>query len=339
MSDKEHDNHDDAALSAGMEDGPVLQKIDARRFDMEMERLIEESEDMRMKRMMQHRSYGFLSMNLSILSVFLGVGGFGWYFFVETNLPLSFLCILVSIIPPIFLNVLEQAPLKAYRKEHKAVFMPKLAKTLNGLAFYPDRGISSKILERLVVLPPYRIYDAEDCFMGTYKGVKVMFSEARLYAHHKRNGPDFDGIFVLLETPDEVFEGHTIITADRKMAQKWEKTRWKKLGKVYISIDNPEWDKFLVYSTKPETAELFVGERLIKELAEASEIFDNSPLTAVMFGKKYVFMMIPYDKDMFEASSMFVPITTRQHALQCKKEIEQLLEIIDVFDLYKPIEG
>ena len=50
-------------------------------------------------------------------------------------------------------------------------------------------------------------------------------------------------------------------------------------------------------------------------------------------------MMIPYESDMFEPSDLFVPVQTKTQAMQCKKEIEQLLEIIDVFDLYKPVES
>jgi hypothetical protein len=46
-------------------------------------------------------------------------------------------------------------------------------------------------------------------------------------------------------------------------------------------------------------------------------------------------MMIPNKGDMFEPSSMFVPVSTKQHALNCKKEIERILEIIDVFEIYK----
>jgi len=313
-----------------------LQVIDEHRFNRKLDQLIEESEEMRLNRMQQHRTRGFMSMSFSILFVLIGVGLFGWFFLVEVDLLMAFVSIILSTLPPVFLSSWAAKPLKTYASEHKKVFMPKLAHALNGLKFHPDRGVGSKILEHLVVLPPYKIYEAEDCFMGTYKGVKVLFSEARLYTYNKRNGPDFDGIFVLLEIPGEAIDGHTIITADHKMVKNYAKTRWKKLKKAYISVDNPEWDKFVVYSTKPESAELLVGERLLKELAEASEIFDNAPLTAVLFGKKYVFMMIPYDEDMFEPSNMFVPITTKQHAMQCKKEIEQILEIIDVFDLYKP---
>lgn len=293
---------------------------------------------MRLNRMRQHRNRGFISMNLNILSVLLGVTAFGWFFLMEALLLPAILSLLLSLIPPIFLHIWSNSPIKAYVREHKTIFMPKLANTLNGLKFHPERGVSSKIIDKLsIVIPAHDTYKAEDCFMGTYKGVKVIFSEARLYTKKRKNDPVFDGIFVLLETPENVIDGHTIITADSKMVKANAKTRWKTMEEVHISVSDPKWDKFYIYSTKPETAELIVGDRLLKELSETAEIFDNAELTAVLFGKKYVFMMIPYEPDMFEASDLFVPVTTKKQAMQCKKEIEQLLEIIDVFDLYEPI--
>ena len=58
---------------------------------------------------------------------------------------------------------------------------------------------------------------------------------------------------------------------------------------------------------------------MIKELAEAGAIFKNAPISAVMFRGKYVFLAIPYEEDMFEASNIYVPVATKQHALHCKK--------------------
>ncbi|PCJ98590.1 MAG: hypothetical protein COA45_07685 [Zetaproteobacteria bacterium] len=316
-----------------------LSRVDDRKFGKKLDALIKESEEMRLDRMKQHRTRSFIGMNLNILSVLLGVTGFGWFFLMEAVLLPAFLCLALSLIPPIFLHFWATNPLKTYVREHKTVFMPKLAKTLNGLTFHPERGVSAKIIEKLAVIPAHDIYKAEDCFMGTYKGVKVIFSEARLYSKRRKNEPIFDGIFVLLETPENVIDGHTIITANTKMVKAYSKTRWKTMQEVHISVSDPEWDKFDIYSTKPETAELIVGDRLLKELSEASEVFDDSPLTAVLFGKKYVFMMIPYEPDMFEPSDLFVPVTTKTQAMQCKKEIEQLLEIIDVFDLYEPLKS
>ncbi len=321
-----------------LQDDGSLDRIDDQRFTRELDRLIKESEEMRLNRMKQHRTRGFVAMNLSILSIMIGIGAFGWFFLMQAQLGLGCLFLVISIIPSIFLHFWSGGPLKTYAREHKTVFMPKLAKALNGLSYHQNRGVSAKTIEKLAVVPAHDVYEAEDCFMGSYKGVKVIFSEARLYSKTRKGQPVFSGIFVLLETPEEVFEGHTIITANDKMVKAYSKTRWKTMSEVHVSVSNPDWDKFTIYSTKPESAELVIGERLLKELAEAADIFDESPLTAVLFGGKHVFMMIPYDKDMFEASDLFVPVTTKTQAMQCKKEVEQLLEIIDVFDLYQPME-
>ncbi len=329
----------DIDIDVTLDHDKEMNRVDENRFTRELDMLIKESEEMRIARMKQHQTRGFVSMNLSILCVMVGVFGFGWFFMWKGLLLPAFACLLLSMIPPILLNIWASRPPKNYLKEHKTIFMPKLAKTLNGLTFHQNRGVSSKILGRLPVIPAHDQYKAEDCFMGTYKGVKVIFSEARLYSKVHKEGPVFDGIFVLLETPEEVIEGHTIITSNHKMVKAYEKTRWKDMSPVHVSVSNPDWDKFQIFSTKPDAAELMVGERLIKELAEAGDIFDKAELTAVLFGKKYIFMMIPYAKDMFEASSLFVPITTPSQALTVKKEVEQLLEIVDVFDLYKPPEG
>ncbi len=322
-----------------MNNSSDLNRVDNKRFNDNIATLIDESENMRLKRMKQHRARGFIALNLNIFFAIIGAVGFGWFFLVKAVLGPAVMSIIIPIIPIIFFNIWAGAPLKRYKKEHKTIFMPKLANTLNGLSFYPQRGVSSKIIEKLAVIPAHDKYVAEDCFMGTYKGVKVVFSEARLYTKTKKDEPIFDGIFVLLETPQDVIDGHTIITANHKMVKAYSKTRWKTMKEVHISVSNPEWDKFQIYSTKPDSAELVIGDRLLKELSEAAEVFDDAPLTAVLFGKKYVFMMIPNSNDMFEASNLFVPVKTKAQAMQCKKEIEQLLEIIDVFDLYKPIKS
>lgn len=312
-----------------------LDRIDEQRFGKELRRLIKDSEEMRLTRMKQHRSRSFTTMNLSILLMLIGIAGFGWFFLMEAQLIPAFVCLILSFIPTIFLNIWTGAPIKTYAEEHKTVFMPKLAKSLNGMSFHPTRGVSAKVIEKLAVVPAHNRYEAEDCFMGRYKGVKVIFSEARLFSKTKKDGPVFDGIFVLLEAPEDTFEGHTIITANDKMVKSYASTRWKSMTPVDVPVPDRSWDIFNIYSTKPDQAAEIVSDKLLKELAEASEIFDKSPLTAVLFQKRFIFMMIPYDKDMFEASNLFVPVTTTAQALQCKKEIEQLLEIIDVFDLYE----
>ena len=239
-----------------------------------------------------------------------------------------------ALVIPLLMYRWSEAPLKQYIRDYKAKFMPRMADALGGFKFYAHSGISKEVISKTGVVPAHDRYNAEDCFKGVYKGVKVIFSEARL---RSRKSPEhvFQGIFVVLETPHQIIEGHTIITADRRMAERSAVKRWAKLLPVKIRVENPNWDRFLIFSDKPEDAALLVGEKLLKELSEAADVFNKAEITAVLFRKKYVFLMIPHKGDMFEPSNIFVPVATKQHALNCKREIERILEIIDVFEIYK----
>ena len=305
-------------------------------FHLAIEALIRDAEDTRLSFMKRHRTRGNVTMTLGLFSLTIGAGGFGWYLLMESDIIKAAGSMLVAITIPILLHVWSASILNDYKRSYKREFLPRLARALGGFKFHPSRGISSKLISKTGLIPAHETYTAEDCFMGRYKGVKVLFSEARLHGKNKNAEPVFDGVFVLLEIPNAVIEGHTILTADAQAYKSWRPSRWKKLQDVHIKTDNDDWDKFHILSDNPEAAKLLVGERLLKELSEASSVFDDAPLSAALFRGKFIFMMIPYKGDMFEASNIHVPVATKQHAMQCKKEIEQILEIIDVFDLYEP---
>jgi hypothetical protein len=169
--------------------------------------------------------------------------------------------------------------------------------------------------------------------MGTYKGVKIIFSEARLL--RKNKAPVFSGIFVMLEIPQDVFQGHTILTADIPKYQKWRTSRWAKLQDVEIATQGSEALRFKILSDQPLMAQKLVTEILLKELSEISELYENATMSVALFRKKFIFMMIPYARNLFEPSNVDLPIATRQHALNCKREVEQILQIIDVLELYQ----
>jgi hypothetical protein len=317
-----------------MTDLAAIHRVDEGRFTTALDEVVRESEDMRMRYMRQHGSRAFMTMSFGMALALLGAAAFGWFFFVEFDLFKAALCMIPALLVPLLMNSWSEAPIKHYIRDYKKLFMPKMAEALGGFKFYPSRGIPRDVIGKTGVVPAHDYYKAEDCFMGSYKGAKVIFSEAQLRSGRSTD-PVFKGIFVLLEAPHKVFEGHTIVTADRSMAKRSAGTRWARLSQVHVKTSNPEFERFVVFSDKPEDAMLLVGDKLLKELSEASDIFGKAELTAVFFRSKYVFMMIPHKGDMFEPSSMFMPISSKQHALQCKREIERILEIIDIFDIYK----
>ena len=311
-----------------------LSRTEENRFSSEVESLIRHAESNRLQFMEAFQKRENLSNLLGLLAVLLGGAGFGWFFLMQGSLFRGLLVMLVFCIVPFALYFWSRFPLKAYQSNYKSDFMPQMAKALGGLKFFPSRGISNKILPATGIVPMHDRYTAEDCFMGMYKGVKVILSEARLF-HKKNKAAVFDGIFVLLEIPAQILEGHTVISADKDMVHRYEKTRWKNFRSVDIQTSHPSWDRFDVFSDRPESASLLIGEKLLKELAEAADVFDQAPLSAAFFRGKYIFLSIPYTADMFEASNIFVPVATKRQALTCRREIEQILEIIDVFDIYE----
>lgn len=307
-------------------------------FEAEIDKLISFSEDLRLDLMRQHRTRRGLATSSFIFFVLLGSLGFGWFLFFEGRVDIGVMCVLISVAIAFMIHLWAEKPLQEYEIQYKSKFMPRLAKTLGGLKFHPTRGIGQKILSKTGVLPQFETYHAEDCFMGAYKGVKVIFSEARLYKTKRQVNPLFNGIFVLLEAPKQVFDAHTVLTSDQNMIQAYAGKRWAKLSPTPITDPPAVAATFRAYSSNPESAALMLGDKFLQELGEASAVFNNAPITAVLFRKKYVFVMIPNANDMFEASDIHIPVKTKQHAQQCRKEINQILEIIDVFDIFRESE-
>lgn len=331
----------DSSPTASLPETPAAQDICRSHdhdFSAQADRLVRDAEAMRLSFMKRHRTRGHIAMTIGLICLLAGACGFGWFLLMEGDILRATGLVLITICVPALLHFWHNGILKDYERSYKREFLPRLAEALGGFKFYPARGIGRKIVAKTGVIPPHDLYEAEDCFIGRYKGIKVLFSEARLKYKKRYLEPVFDGVFVLLELPGAVIEGHTILTADEDAYRRWRSSRWQKLQDVDISTrstGNEDGDRFYILSDKPEAARLLVGERLLKELTEASRVFDNAALSMVFFRKKFIFLMIPYKGDMFEASSIHLPIATKQHAMQCRREIEQVLEIIDVFDIYQ----
>lgn len=312
-----------------------IQRREDAQFHANVEKLAADAEDIRMTLMRSYRTRELIASGAMIVFVLIGALGFGWYLLYEGWAEMAITSMLVAVFAPMLADFWAEAPLKHYREDYKKRFMPKLAHELGGFKFYPTRGISRKLIQKTGVLPAHETYSAEDCFMGRYKGVKVIFSEARLYEGKRKKNPVFDGLFVLLETPEESIHGHSILTTDNAMIGHYASKRWKNLSPLPMRHGAGLPVDFKLFSTKQHHGEILDNDRLLKELADTSQIFDLAPVTLVAFGKKYVFFMIPYAHNMFEPSNIHMPIQTKQQAIMCKREVEQVLEIIDVCDAFR----
>ena len=295
-------------------------------FSKELTRIIKGAEKIRLKHMGQLRNRHFIFLSALLGSVVLGGSAFAWAFLFEYNLNKGLFWLICSILLCAGIYMWSRQPLEIYRKQYKTKVMPALGKALGNLKFNPQRGISPRVLEMAGIIPPYKNYRTEDCFTGCYKGVKMILAEARLTDKNKAGTPVFDGVFVMLEIPDQPFKGRTVITSDPAL----KKQLHRKEGLHHSAMND-----FGVFSSHSENIQSLTSEKLFQELKEISDLFDKTPLSVVFFAEKYLFMMIPCPQDLFEPSSVFVPLSTYDEIQRCKTEIQKILSIIDILGLYK----
>ena len=308
----------------------TVKAIDDHTFQDNLDKLVENAEKLRMKRMEEYQSRHFISLTGMLITGVGGSAAFGWYFLYEVNLIMAIVSLIVALFPSLILLYWEEIPVQQYKEDYKKIFMPQLAKAIGGLKYYRKKGINRKILKKSGVLPNHKYYKAEDCFAGQYQDAKLMISEARLKKSNSSSSFIFDGLFVLLEFDEPKFSGHTILTAHTKLAQKVS----RKLET--LKINPPHFSAhFTLLSSKPEVASSLIGEEFLKEFYEIYTHFNEAPLTAVLYGKRYIFKMIPYKTDMFEVSNLHVPVRTTNTLVDCKKEIDQILSIIDILNLFE----
>ena len=208
-------------------------------FQYTTEKLLRRAEELRMQHMQDYQFRNNITMGVGIFTVMAGGVGFGWFFLMAAQPALAILCLITPFILYYFLHSWAYIPLKNYAKHHKSVFMPEMARALGNMRFNPRRGISEKVIRKAGILSNYKSYSAEDCFLGEYKGARMIVCEARLSSDRRgRNRDIFDGVFVFIEAPNAGFKGHTVITADSETADTIEKN-WQDYDRIMLASSGP----------------------------------------------------------------------------------------------------
>lgn len=310
-----------------------IRQVHDEKFAAEIEKLINFAEDSRLAKSKQYDLRRRLSF---VATMIIGISASSWliwFLLMGGSAIISWAALAVLIIAPILLHIWIKQPVKTYISNFKSNLMPRMAKLLGNLEYHPTSGISMKAVASSRLIPPHKVYKAEDAFRGVFKGVKIMISESRLYG---KNDKDviFSGVYVLLLTPKGKFKGHTIITCDDDLIKTCRSSRWKKLPEIQFN-EGIKPGLFRIYSNNAEEAKGLADEDFMELLHTLNELFGNTKVSACFYGDNRVFLSIPNDTDMFEPGNIYMPITTRSHALKCKREIEQILHVVDVLDVYE----
>lgn len=230
-------------------------------------------------------------------------------------------------------------PRREYARAYKDKILPQLAELFGGFLYWDDGAIPVYKMQSSKILPRHDKYEAQDYFVGQYKGVNVEFSEVDFKQKRRSKNRTyyvsvFKGLAVLLDMNSRRFFGHTLLDRDRSMMVEWFKE--KSGGLKRANLVDPEFEKiFDVYTNDQVEARYLIDPVMIENLKSLQDEYDGENITAAFYESKLL-VLIKSDHNYFEPAKLEVPATDPRSILRMKREIGQILSLIDRLSLYDP---
>jgi hypothetical protein len=232
------------------------------------------------------------------------------------------------------------APKRQYAKAYKTSIFPEIVKVFGGLSYDLKGKIPMELLKPSNIVPSHDRYKTEDYFSGHYKGVKIKFSEIHLEDKRKtKNGSRyvtvFKGLAILLDMNNKKFYGHTILDKDKSKLFEWFKQKTNS-GLKRANLVDPEFeDIFDAYTNDQVEARYLVDPKIMERYKDLHDHYDGRDMNVAYYENK-VLILIASKTNHFEPSSIYIPATDEDSLLMMKKEIQDILTIVDYLDLYDP---
>jgi len=224
-------------------------------------------------------------------------------------------------------------PKRDYAKAYKTKLLPDIAGLFGEFTYNVKGKIPMKAMKPSKIVPRHSGYTSEDLFSGEYRGVGISFSEIKLAKQRgKRSKIVFNGLAVLLTHGTRKFQGHTILTKDQGKVGKWFKKQISNLKRA--NMVDPEFERlFDVYTSDQTEARYLIDPLIIESLKGLYQEYNGKRLFAAFYDKQ-VLIMIESPENHFEPAAITVPATNEEELLSMKREVAQIISIVDRLSLY-----
>lgn len=219
-----------------------------------------------------------------------------------------------------------------YESKIKEKVMPVLVGAFGDFHWTTDQLISdSEIRSSLLINQSYDDRTDDDCFYGTYRGIKLVINETDL-AYETRDSKGnrrkisvFDGLLIELDM-NKNFNGHTIIIKDSML-----KFDVKSLKRV--TLEDPVFEKFFdVFSTDQIEARYLLTTAFMERFKNLILVFKTKAIKCSFKDGKVLFAL-DVRKDMFLIGSLFRPATDTKQYEELFTQISSIFEMILVLKL------
>lgn len=230
-------------------------------------------------------------------------------------------------------------PRRQYAKAYKLKILPDFAKLFGDFTYDLKGKVATYKMEPSKILPNHDRCDSEDYFSGTYKGVDIEFSEVDFKQRRRSKNRTyyvsvFKGLVILLDMNTKRFYGHTMLDKNKGKIGEWFKQKSSKLKRA--NLVDPAFEKmFDVYTNDQVEARYLIDPVMIERLKGLQMEYGGEGMTAAFYDSKML-ILIESKHNYFEPAELEIPATDPRSILSMKKEIGEILSLIDRLDLYDP---
>ncbi len=226
-------------------------------------------------------------------------------------------------------------PKRQYAQAYKTQILPDIARLFGNFDYDVKGKIPMEAMKPSKIVPEHTRYNSEDMFSGEYKGVGIHFSEIDL---KKKSGKStvtvFKGLAVFLTQGTKRFHGHTMLIKDQGKIGGWLKKQTSSLQRA--DLVDPEFEKmFDVFTSDQVEARYLIDPAIIENLKALHKEYGGDKMMAAFYDD-HVLILIGSKINHFEPASIHTPATDPESLLAMKREIGQILSIVDRLSLYDP---
>lgn len=226
-------------------------------------------------------------------------------------------------------------PKRDYARAYKTEILPDIARLFGDFRYNAKGKIPMEAMNPSGIIPYHTGYKSEDYFEGTYKNVDIKFSEIKLTKKSdKKTITVFKGLAIFLTQGTRKFFGHTILTKDKGAIGEWFKKKSSNLKRA--NLVDPEFEKlFDVFTSDQVEARYLIDPLIIENLKTLYAEYNGNNMMAAFYDGHFL-ILIGSKENHFEPASIKVPATDESALLSMKREISQILSIVDRLSLYDP---
>ncbi len=227
---------------------------------------------------------------------------------------------------------------KSFEKKVKKLIMPTLMHAVPGFYWQETPPVKPEEIESCMIIPFAKKCSKkfDDCFIGTYRDVKVAISECEYELGSGNNAKTILEGVVIKFSMNKNFDGVTVIRPKKPgYRDKYDDLKRAKMSEV--KLEDPEFDKkYVVYSTDQIESRYLLTTAFMERFKQIETAFSSKFAYASFYGNS-VFIAPHTGCDLFNLCSLVKPIGNREQFETLFNEFASILALVDHFKLDKKL--